>query len=227
MSRRMSNNQSGTCDARLVVALSLLTAGLLLGVVLRGARSARFPLALFALGIGGGVRGDLLHEPIREPLSIGDVKVFAASVGGWQFEQAAECTRRVGVLVCEGEALAFALAAFFSQPEAARLLLERGSDPRAVSETFGNVTPLHSAAAAGNGDTVRALLAAGADPNARQQGAFTAIHAAAQNGDAQMLEDLLAAGADPSLATDEGKQAIDFATEAGHDAIAARLRDAR
>src|ERR671918_731550 len=83
-------------------------------------------------------------------------------------------------------------AAFFSQPEAARLLLERGADPHAVSPTFGNVTPLHSAAAASNRDTVRALLDAGADPNARQVGGFTAIHAAAQNGDPGMLDDLLA-----------------------------------
>src|SRR5215218_8117411 len=95
-------------NPRLVVAVSLLASGLLLGVVLRAARLARFPLALLALGLGGDVRGDLLHEPIREPLAIGDVEVVAASVGAWQFEQAAEGTRRVSILVGEGEALAFA-----------------------------------------------------------------------------------------------------------------------
>jgi ankyrin repeat protein len=123
-----------------------------------------------------------------------------------------------------GTALHF--AAFFGQPEAARMLLERGADPHAVSETFGDVTPLHSAAAAQNRDTVRALLAAGADPNARQGGGFTAVHAAAQNGDAEMLEDLLAAGADPTAPTDDGRIAADFAKEAGHDEIVARLEGA-
>src|SRR4051812_34074382 len=45
----------------------------------------------------------------------------------------------------QGTALHF--ACFFTQQEAVRLLLERGADPHAVSPTFGNVTPLHSAAA--------------------------------------------------------------------------------
>jgi ankyrin repeat protein len=115
-------------------------------------------------------------------------------------------------------------AAFFNQPEAAALLLERGADPHAVSEPFGRVTPLHSAAAAGNAETVRALLAAGADANARQQGGFTAIHAAALTGDEGMVADLLAAGADPALETDDGRTAAEFAAEGGHEALAARLR---
>lgn len=123
-------------------------------------------------------------------------------------------------------ATALHFAAFFGQPEAARLLLERGADPHAVSETFGSVTPLHSAAAARNRDTIRALLAAGADPNARQQGGFTAIHAAAQHGDDEMLDDLLAAGADVTLATDDRRTAADFAAEAGHEKLAARLLSA-
>ncbi|HZB22568.1 MAG TPA: ankyrin repeat domain-containing protein [Gaiellaceae bacterium] len=108
-----------------------------------------------------------------------------------------------------GTALHF--AAFFGQSAAANFLLERGADPHAVSATFGGVTPLHSAAAARNRETVRALLAAGADPNARQQGGFTAIHAAAQNGELEMLDDLLAAGADATASTDDGRVAADFA----------------
>ena len=120
-----------------------------------------------------------------------------------------------------GTALHF--AAFFGQPEAVVLLLERGADPHAVSPTFGDVTPLHSAAAAGNDDAVRALLAAGADPNARQAGGFTALHTAAFTGKAEMADALLAAGADATLATDEGKTAADLARENGHEELAVRL----
>ena len=49
--------------------------------------------------------GDLLHEPIREPLRIGDVAVLPPVVRGGQLEQAAERAGGVGVLVGQGEAL--------------------------------------------------------------------------------------------------------------------------
>ncbi len=52
------------------------------------------------------MRRDLLDEPVREPLRIGDVAVIAATVPPGEFEQAAERARRVAVLVAEGEALA-------------------------------------------------------------------------------------------------------------------------
>ena len=114
-------------------------------------------------------------------------------------------------------------ASFFGQPEAARLLLERGADVHAVSPTFGDVTPLHSAAAAPSREIVVALLAAGADPNARQSGGFTALQAAAMNGDAEMARALLDAGADPAAATDDGRTARTFAEEQGHADVAALL----
>lgn len=117
-------------------------------------------------------------------------------------------------------------AAFFAQPEAARLLLDRGAEPNAVAGGFGHVQPLHSAAAGRSAEIVAMLLEAGADPNARQDSGFTPIHAAAQNGDRRMAEDLLARGADPAVTTDDGRSAADFAREEGHDELAALLSEA-
>jgi ankyrin repeat protein len=73
------------------------------------------------------------------------------------------------------------------------------------------VAPLHSAAAARDREAVRLLLAAGADPNARQTGGYTALHAAAQHGDEEMSNDLLARGADPSLRAEDGRDAAAMA----------------
>jgi len=123
------------------------------------------------------------------------------------------------------DATALHFAAFFAQPETTKMLVQRGADVRAVSPTFGDVTPLHSAAAGGSAEIVRTLLVAGADPNARQTGGFVALHSAAQTGDQQMVRDLLEHGADPGLATDDGRTALSIAEEQSHDEVAALLRE--
>ena len=123
----------------------------------------------------------------------------------------------------DGTALHF--AAFFAQPETAQLLVDHGADVHAVSSTFGNVTPLHSAAAGGSSEIVHLVLAAGADANARQNGGFTALHAAAQNGDAAMARDLLDHGAEVEPLTEDGRTALAIAEEQGHDEVAALLRE--
>jgi uncharacterized protein len=88
------------------------------------------------------------------------------------------------------------LAAFFGQEDAAKLLLERGAEANVVSRNPTIVVmPLHSAAAGAHPGIVKLLLAAGADPNARQPDGFTALDAARQNGDDESAEALLAAGA--------------------------------
>lgn len=123
------------------------------------------------------------------------------------------------------DATALHFAAFFAQPETARLLVEHGADVHGVSPTFGNVTPLHSAAAGGSAEIVQLLLAAGADANARQNGGFTALHAAAHNGDAAMTRDLLDHGAELDQPTDDGRTALSIVEEQGHDEVAALLRE--
>jgi ankyrin repeat protein len=88
------------------------------------------------------------------------------------------------------------LAAFFGQPEAAALLLEHGADPGAVARNPMQVQPLHSAAAARQLEIARALLDAGADVNARQQGGYTALRAAEEHEDHALVELLRGHGAE-------------------------------
>jgi ankyrin repeat protein len=88
------------------------------------------------------------------------------------------------------------LAAFFDRGTAARLLLDRGADVGAVARNDMKVQPLHSAVAARSREIVAALLVAGADPNARQEGGFTPLMAAEQHEDADLVRLLLDHGAE-------------------------------
>ncbi len=98
------------------------------------------------------------------------------------------------------------LAAFFGRPGAVALLLESGADVGAVARNGMRVQPLHSAAAGRDVQSVRLLLAAGADPDAEQHGGWTPLMAARQHGDAEIERLLLDYGAgEPS--PDRGKPA--------------------
>jgi ankyrin repeat protein len=103
------------------------------------------------------------------------------------------------------------LAIFGSQEEAARLLLQRGADPTALSTNEAvRVPPLGTAAFVRSVPLARLLLDSGADVNGRGEGGFTALHSAAQNGDEELARLLLERGADKSLATDDGKLPADY-----------------
>jgi ankyrin repeat protein len=122
---------------------------------------------------------------------------------------------------------ALGLAAFFHHPEVVRFLVQAGADVSAPSQNPMHVTALHSAVAdQGDSESALALIAAGADPNAKQRHGWTPLHAAAQTGDRAVVAALLAAGADPALTHDGGKRAADLAREAGHTELAALLEHA-
>ena len=60
---------------------------------------------------------------------------------------------------------------------------------------------------------IGALLAAGAEVNARASYGVTPLHAAAANGTPAVIAALLAAGADASVVDDDGKTAFDHAED--------------
>ncbi len=115
------------------------------------------------------------------------------------------------------------LAAYFGAPRVAALLLSRGADVAAVAANPMRIQALHAAAAGRWLKIATALLAAGADPDARQQGGYTPLMAAGASGDTGIARALLAAGADPALTNDTGKRAADLARERGADALAGEL----
>lgn len=122
-----------------------------------------------------------------------------------------------------GTALHF--ACFFAHPECAHELIRHGSDLKAVAPAFGNVTPLHSAAAGHDAEIVGMLLEAGAEPNAKQNLGWTALHSAAHNGDAAMVQVLLEHGADPAMKADNGETPVDLAQKNGHGEVVRLLQE--
>ncbi|MDT4987331.1 MAG: uncharacterized protein QOI74_1425 [Micromonosporaceae bacterium] len=115
------------------------------------------------------------------------------------------------------------LAAYFGAPRVAALLLRRGADAGAVAENPMRVQPLNSAVAGQHREIVAALIAAGADVDARQEAGYTPLLAAAGHGDADLVRTLLAAGADPRLARDDGVGPEELARAQGHRTIADEL----
>ena len=115
------------------------------------------------------------------------------------------------------------LAAFLGGPEVVGVLLAAGADPDDDGDNPLRVRPVHAAAAARDGASLRLLLEAGADPNVRQQGGFTPLHAAAHADEPEIARLLLDHGADPSATTDDGRDAARIAAEEGGERVTAVL----
>jgi ankyrin repeat protein len=113
------------------------------------------------------------------------------------------------------------LAAGFGTPQSVDVLLQHGAQVDAVSRNPQRNQPLHAALALGrNTETVRLLLAHGADPNALQVGGFTPLFSAATANRRDLAEMLIESGAHALHRSDLGKTAADFARERGHAALA-------
>jgi len=108
-------------------------------------------------------------------------------------------------------------AAFFGHPKSARLLIDRGAEleARSTNREFAlDSSPLHSAVAARQRETIEVLLDAGADVNAVQHQGYTPLLEAAQSGESELVELLLERGADPDARLEDGRAATDLARAA-------------
>jgi ankyrin repeat protein len=146
------------------------------------------------------------------------VDIFEASVLG-KVDRINEILKGSPVRVSEYAPDGFtpvALAAFFGQAAAVKALIAAGADVNAAAKNALKVQALHAAVAGRNLDIVKAVLDAGADPNAQQQAGFRPIHEAGTNANRALAELLLKHGADPTLTSDDGKNAIDLARAKGH-----------
>ena len=112
------------------------------------------------------------------------------------------------------------LAVFFGHGTLARWLIVQGADVNAAAGNAMRVAPAHAAAAMCDRDTMRALLARGADPNARQQMDYTPLHGAASRGDVEMAKLLLAHGADRNAKGTDGLTPADVARKYGQPEFA-------
>jgi len=105
-----------------------------------------------------------------------------------------------------------------SGDEISRLLK---ADPAARDQrTALGSTPLHLAAMNPDRSAMAALLAAGADPNARDGEGSTPIHMAAYASRAAHARQLLEAGADPLLKNNQGRDATAMARKVKADETA-------
>jgi ankyrin repeat protein len=171
-------------------------------------------------------RRDDMVELLRA--SAGPLDIFEASAVDAGTESAAALLEEAPALAALVSADGFTplhLAAYFGREPTARVLLERGADPDAVSHNPMALRPLHSAAVSPSLGIVKMLVAGGADINAKQHGGWTPLHAAAFNGDLPMAEYLVAHGANLSLKSDDGKTPLDVAVGKGRSQVAAWLRD--
>jgi ankyrin repeat protein len=120
------------------------------------------------------------------------------------------------------------VAAFVDDADMARLLLKRGAKVDARIAAFGNTTALIEASFAGKTNVLEALIAAGADVNAKDDEGRTALMYAVWRdpGYADAAEALIKAGANPSARMADGTTALTLAEQSTNSRFTALLRTA-
>ncbi|MEV6418835.1 ankyrin repeat domain-containing protein [Streptomyces sp. NPDC051662] len=153
----------------------------------------------------------------NEPTTGAGVDELFAAVGGGAADTVVRLLR-AGVSAEStdetGETILYR-AAVSDVPGLVRLLLTAGADPRRASGRDGGDLPLCGAACGGHTEVVRALLAAGAPPDGREEFGFTAVAWAVVQGFADTVEALLEYGADPDLPGPGGEPPLLLAARRG------------
>jgi ankyrin repeat protein len=120
------------------------------------------------------------------------------------------------------------LAAAFGGAQATALLLAHGAHVHRFSHNPMRNQPLHACIALSRDlETVRILIAQGADVNMAQAGGYTPLHQAAAAGLVELTRSLLEAGAKPDLRCDQGKTPADYARERSHEGVLQVLENCR
>ncbi|TDR44971.1 ankyrin repeat protein [Tahibacter aquaticus] len=116
------------------------------------------------------------------------------------------------------------LAVFFRQGALACWMIAQGAAVNAAATNAMRVAPIHAAVARSDGETLLALLLAGADPDLAQTQGIRPLHDAALGGKHAMAGLLLLHGARVDLRDARGRTAAMMAEEAGHAMLARCLR---
>ena len=112
------------------------------------------------------------------------------------------------------------LAAAFGGPQATALLLSHGAHVHRFSRNPMHNQPLHACIALSQDcETVRILIAQGADVNMEQAGGYTPLHQAAAAGLRELTEILLEGGSEPGEPLPPGQDSGRLCTRTQHDGV--------
>ncbi|KAG4436337.1 hypothetical protein IFR05_008190 [Cadophora sp. M221] len=108
------------------------------------------------------------------------------------------------------------VAATRGQAEMCEFLIGKGCDVNMKTSYGDEYTPLHHAAGYGNAETVKVLIAAGGDIEAKNFDGRRPLHMACFKGKADCVRELLKSGADIEAVDDSTWKSLHFAASYGH-----------
>ena len=117
-----------------------------------------------------------------------------------------------------------ALAAAFGHQDIVHYLHAKGANLNSVATNGTGYTALTGAVANGHASLVKWLAQNGAHVNHRYAKGHSPLLVAAANGRLDIVKTLVEHGADFHARTDDGKNALDFATEHSHNAVTEYLQ---
>lgn len=210
-------NDKGWSAARFAVALGDLTflhALIDAGIDLNNADHEGVTPLMAAAGEGDREAVEVLLNGNASPLQ-------RAADGGDAYTHAEAAGRKVNALLIAEAASLHAL----NNDDLAAVVesINRGSYVNIRNQA--GWTPLILAAARGNVDAVKTILAAGADPNRTENDNWTALHFAADSGHDKVVDELLKGGARFDLRNNNDKTARELAMDHNFLTIVDRIPD--